>query len=216
MDASRSLCALCTSPLRTDGVGLAPGVGRCRACGAVFRLEPGAGSAPADVPLPRHVRLDRDDGGLILTMRWFRLIALFLLLWCTLWDGVLLFAWGLAITRGVWQIFAFSSLHMAAGVAMTWYTAALFLNRTVVRAQAGRLEVRHAPIWAPGQCDLAAADLRRLWVRERGSRHRTTGYELWVRREGGKDVKLVDGLDQVEQAFFLADILGRQLGLRAG
>lgn len=213
------------------------GIVSCRHCGAIYDLtrtdqrvsEETDGSqssmkekmerAPAALPERFSVELGRGDL-LRIRWRWFKPVAFFLLFFCLGWDGFLL-AW---YTTGVASntelsllFFVFPLGHVAVGVGLTYYTAALFLNRTTVTVKRHELRVSHSPLpWAPSP-RIPVRDLEQIYI-ERKVSHNDSGtsvtFQLMAVTRTHTGQKLVGGLSELGQALYLEQEVERVLGVR--
>lgn len=192
-----------------------------------FRPE----GAPPGIEVLRSVLPGRRSGGyrdaarqpaeLLLRWRWFKPVVLFLILFCIVWDGVLLLWYGAAsFLPGPVGFFlmCFPLLHVAAGVAITYFTLASLLNRTTIHLRDGELMVRHGPLPWRGGGRYAAEAIRgvrvRMQVQPQRRRQQRTSFEL-VADLDDRSVPLVKGLASRDKADYLADALRAHLELPA-
>lgn len=209
------------------------GIVACRHCGAIYDLtrkdqrpllDEAAAEAPAPVDrapaaLPSRFTVDMSHGDrLRIRWRWFRPMALFLIFFCIAWDGFLVtwYGIGLAMDDAPIIMFLFPLIHVAVGVALTYYTLALLLNTTTVAVTRGELTVRHGPLpWVPAT--LPVRDLEQLYV-ERKVRHNKNGtsvtFQLMAVTRDHSGRKLVGGLEELGQALYLEQEIERTLGIR--
>lgn len=163
----RLTCPACNRAFTTADLNPALGIATCP-CGAVMRL--GGGGAPAprlDEPLqPPNWKASEERGQLLLRSPWRSATAWFLVLWCAIWDGIMLVAWVAVLAEG--ELLGATVLlpHSLIGAAMTWYMLALFLNSTTIRVGKGRLVVEVGPVPWFGARDLAAGEVAQLFVAE--------------------------------------------------
>lgn len=111
----------------------------------------------------------------------------------------------------------FPLLHVAAGVGLTYFTICGFVNSTRVMANYESLRVRHGPLPWFGNRDVPRLDIDQLFTKEKvvqGKNGPSRSYELHARLRSGRDVKLVTGLSEAEQARFMEQELERFLGIR--
>jgi hypothetical protein len=160
------------------------------------------------VPPPKGVRVDREGGGLRLRVRWFRPVVWFLILWCAIWDGILLVWYGVSFAalaqgeEGALMGLLFPVLHLAAGVGVTWTTAAILLNTTHIEVRSGSLTVRHGPVPWPAPPRLPTASIDQLFSVVKRNKNNTS-YELHARQRDGTVHKLVGQLGRPELARYL-------------
>src|SRR5689334_20823311 len=88
-------CPDCGAVVPAEDVNIDRGIGKCRKCNAVIDVEAalrGAGAGTGfrqrqPAPQPRSITVEDLGGGMRLTHRWFGPAAIFLTLFCLLWDG---------------------------------------------------------------------------------------------------------------------------------
>ncbi len=92
---------------------------------------------------------------------------------------------------------------------LTYYVIAGWLNRTYVAVSHGRVAVRHGPIPWVGNKEVEVSNLIEFYTTEREIRGRhgfvlRVTYQVHARTRDDGSIKLVDGLQSFEQAFFIA------------
>ncbi|MCB9635495.1 MAG: hypothetical protein H6721_25530 [Sandaracinus sp.] len=214
-----------------DDVDLSTRLGKCRGCNSVFELGAQVVTASPAAPLvpPRGYAFEtpasgesmyRDDArgkkALVITRRWFRYVALFLLLFCIVWDGFLLTWYVGGLTQGAPFFFQiFPLVHVAVGIGLTYYTASLFLNRSRIELSAEHLNVSHGPLPWPGVKALPLASVRgvkvgpdrRWWMQNRNQ----AMWAVFVETEA--EVKPVVRLLDEDGARFVGTAVARALEL---
>lgn len=221
-------CEACDAPLEADDIDVKRGIARCRYCNAVMRLDELAARNEAHekdenftergpVPLPAGIQVDDWGGALRIVRRWFTPLAFFLLFFCIFWDGFLVVWYSLAFGMNAPLIFkVFPILHVAVGIGLTYFTLALFFNRTVLTVENGLLSVQHGPLPWPGNKTIETSDIDQLYCREK-IRHGKNGpqvtYHLNAITTDGRKVDIVSGLDEADQALYLEQRLEEHLRL---
>jgi hypothetical protein len=209
--SSRIPCRFCAAPLSAEDVNIQLAIAKCSACHAVYSFADDAAARAGTPPrpkvqLPPSFKVERSGGGLMLERRWFTPVAFFLVFFCMFWDGFLVFWYAAGIASGEIIMLVFPLLHVAAGVGLTYYTAALFVNRTFVRAGGGRLSIEHKPLPWPGKRDLSTGTIRQLFCKEQV--HKTKNgkrysYQVHAKQSDGTDIIVVKGLAKPEEALFI-------------
>ena len=232
------VCSSCGAALRAEDLDRRLGVATCSHCGAMFDLrsrasrrpevDPSAGAAHAsseaaaprerpEVPMPERFRVGRRGKDLIVTWRWFKPVALFLLLFAVAWDSFLVVWYTLALEDGA-PLFAilFPLGHVAVGVGITYIALTMLLNRTTVAVSGGMLTVRHGPLpWRPAPT-IRAVDLEQLYVErvtKRSKNGTTVTFTVRAVTRDHKGQKVVTGLERLEQALYLEQQIERSLGI---
>lgn len=172
------LCPRCGAEIQADDVNLDNLVAKCRQCNEVFGFAAQVEKRPAQVetvqpqrvPRPPGIAVEEDERRLV--RRWFSWGILFLVFFCVFWDGFLV-VWYTAVLVGIRSggpmvlvMALFPILHVAVGAALTYYTLAALVNRTVVQVTGDRLRVRHGPVPWPGNKDLDATEITQLYCTE--------------------------------------------------
>jgi hypothetical protein len=160
-----------------------------------------------------------------LSYRWFSPIAFFLVFFLVAWDSFLVFWYASAVGIGSFTggggfgLFAglFALPHTAVGLGLTYFTVALFVNRTILRVGSGRVAVHHGPLPWRGNLERATRGVSGLRVLERESsggrnRNRTITWDVHLVQDG-VSVPLLTGLDEHDKARFFAERVGRELGV---
>lgn len=225
MELTALHCPSCGLPIPGEEVHLELSLARCKPCGAVFDLASrtqARGSRPsarAPAPLPPKFQVeDRRGDGLTVRWRWFRPASIFLAFFSVFWMGFLVVWYGIALSAEETPIVAllFPLLHVAAGVGISYFTLASFLNTTEVTATRSKLTVRHGPIPWRGNVELDGRELTQLFGLEHRHQNKGSVSYTWslnaVDRRGTKR-KLLSGLDEIGQVLWLEQALERQLHL---
>lgn len=220
-------CPSCGTPLRAEDMSLDTMAGRCRACDALVDLRavmpalqpPANGSAePIPVPLPAGIHVEERGRDLVIVRRWFSWVYLFLLFFCVMWNGMLLFFYGVLLAAGSpSMIMLFPILHVAAGVFITYFTIAGFVNRTTFTIERDHLTVRHGPLPWRGNVDVSTTSLEQLFCTEQVSRGRngtTVRYGVDAVLRDGRHLKLATALDAREQALYIEQSMEKHLGIQ--
>jgi hypothetical protein len=216
-------CPSCASPLKADDLHLAQGIATCGYCRALMTI-PGARSsgevehARHPISMPKRVNVRQTMHGLEITRRWFTPVAFGLLLFCVFWDGFLLFWYGAAFaTNGPLAMKLFPLIHVAAGIFITYLTAATFLNSTRITVERGEVKVSHGPLPWPGNLTMRADAFDQLFCKEkinRGKNGTHVTYEIWAAlREGAHQKFLSAGLER-DHAIFIEQEMERALNLK--
>lgn len=161
----------------------------------------------------------------VLTRRWFEPQAIFLLFFCIAWDSFLVFwyatAFGLFASGGGTGggggllMIVFPIAHVAVGVGLTYYTAALFLNRTTIELDGQSARVRHAPLFWGGAGERSLDGLRGVYVKPEpsGRRGRGTVWSVVLDTDRDAAVSLVARLNSEAQARCIAAHVAEHAGV---
>jgi hypothetical protein len=188
----------------------------------VTRVPAPAGTAPAEsrttprlrVALPRGVTVTDTGRGLEITRRWFHPAAILLAFFAATWIGFLAFWYGMAGSSGAPTFFfLFPLVHVAVGLALGYGAAAMFLNRTVIRAEGGSLSVRHGPLpWRQGPT-IPSSGIAQVFTREDRPKQDSGSptYSVHAVRRDGTRVRLLGTVPSADHALFLEQAVERHL-----
>jgi hypothetical protein len=223
-------CEGCAAPCGADDVSLALGVAKCRACNTVFDLSGPEGSGPARPErepvvlhltraLPKGFDVEETENTTRISWGWYRMEYLFVGAWALALDvggtGLLV----KQLTGGKAQPVAllFLLVLLGAGVALTYFALAGFLNRTTLDARRDLLIIRHGPLPWPGNQYLPRCTLKQLFGTENARRPlfawHGQGWDLKALDASGRGRTLVARLEEQEQVRYLEQALEKRLGL---
>ena len=213
-------CRRCGAQIRSENINLSNALAKCHQCHAVFgfadQLSGGKPKPPAvSMPLPEGVSMSEQAGMLRLEARWFRPMLFIYLVFCIVWNTFLVL-WYMqpGNTEDIGALFPI--LHVAAGVGLTYWTIAGFVNRTIVGVSAHYLTIRHQPLPWPGKKHVAVRDLQQLFCQEHVSNvnnDTSLSYSLNAVLQSGRKLVLVKRLPEAAQALYLEDAIERHLGI---
>ena len=111
----------------------------------------------------------------------------------------------------------FLTAHLAAGVYLTYQVLADLLNTTTVTVDSRKLAVRHHPLpWWPAPT-IDVADIEQFYVVERishGKDSTTVSYDVLAVSRANSSIKLLRGLEEVDQALYLEQIFEQIMRIR--
>jgi hypothetical protein len=218
-------CPDCGAAVPAEDVNIERGIGKCRACNAVIDVEaalrgPGARTGfyrrpPA--PQPRSITIEDLSGGLRLTRRWFTPAAILLTAFCVLWNGSFFWSPMALGGGGPWFTAVVPVLRVVIGVLLTYATLAMYVNRTVLEVNEGRLTVRNGPLPWFGNRDLDVSEVEQFYSEEVMSRGRQGSvsytYKVCGLLKGGQRVTLLDSLPKRDDALFVEQLVEKYLGI---
>ena len=143
----------------------------------------------------------RESGhSLSIEYKWMSPRAYFLVFFCLIWDGFLVFWYGIAFTTdGDLMMKLFPLIHVAVGVGLTYYTICLFINKTNIEVDHSHVSIVHSPLpWWKGNKEIAAKDIEQLYVKEKVSSSdngsKTHYYTIRSKMKNGKDETLIGSI----------------------
>lgn len=217
-------CPSCGAPIPAEDVNVALMVALCRGCASTVELAAGRSRPPAALlelaAPPAGLTIEDRGGALVLRRRWFEPNGafFFMVLWCVLWDGFLV-VWYLAAFAGLASgdvssigMALFPTLHVIAGVGVTYFTLATAINHSTITLDDTHLRIAHGPLpWrAPDPVPLRSID--QLYLTQRLQKNQRT-FTLVARRLDRTSVELLSGLPRDEQARFLEQRIESHLGI---
>ena len=175
------------------------------------RSEERAGKQPEKrrlLPRPSNVIIQKKDGRVELSWRWFSPKYFFLLFFVIAWDGFLCFWYSMAFTSGdaPWIMFVFPIAHLAVGVFLTYTVLTGLFNRTTIKLDHKHFRVHHDPFPWPGEVNMPVGDLEQLYCTrnvKRGQNSTSVTYQLNALLGDGREKKLISNLDSPDVAAFL-------------
>lgn len=156
MDALEIYCPICQAACPSSNVNIAALIAKCDHCDSVFHLNLEGENSPWKPLRPSRpdsvTVLEEFDSDVCLVHRWRSWTVIPMIFFCLFWDGFMIFWYAAAVTMllagnmagGAMALFGI--FHLAAGIGMTYLTAATLVNRTWIRLQGGMLTVQHGPI----------------------------------------------------------------------
>ncbi len=159
-----------------------------------------------DLGLPDGMEMYGDGSSLEITRRWFSWVNIFLTVFVVFWCGFLVFWYAMAFQTRALVMLLFPLIHVAVGVGLAYYVLAGYINKTYIRADWSNVSVRHVPLPWWGNQNIEARDIKQVYVKERISRSRrgsSVTFEVHVLTHSGKNLKLLSGLPNSEQALFI-------------
>lgn len=221
-------CPHCSAPVPDSGIDRDREIATCAACGRVIdlraqdvpRVEPAAAAPvprlrePVALPANMQIRVDAasigdyragaSSGSITITRRWLRAKHYVLLLVLLAASLGVAFGWvryGASVWLGIATMFVISWTHIL---------LSMFLNRTVIRAGGGRVEVTNGPIptLLYRNKSITSSELKQLYAARFGA-----VFAVKAQLSDGSTQDLVAPLVTAEQALFVEQQLERVLGL---
>lgn len=206
-------CPACGAPFSADDVHAELGIANCRTCRGVLDLR--ARDRPIDVPRPARFTVDESDGRLVIGWRWFQAKAILLLLFSIGWWSFLIIWYSSALRHPAENVLTlvFPLGHVAAGVAVAYWSLALLLNRTRVVADDGGLTVSHGPLPWPGK-RLERTRLQQLFCETVQGSKGSVSFALVAVDVDGKRVRVLGGFDGADEPRWLEAAIEKRLDIR--
>jgi hypothetical protein len=108
------------------------------------------------------------------------------------------------------HVLVFMLLHLAAGVAITWYMICLFVNQTTIYIDRDEFSITTSPLFFPGFGDVTVyrEDFTQIYVKEKVRNNRkstSVTFTLSLLDKEGRTRSLPFSCDDPEQAMFIKD-----------
>ncbi|OAI55530.1 hypothetical protein AYO49_01240 [Verrucomicrobiaceae bacterium SCGC AG-212-N21] len=226
MSASVALkCVNCSAPLRSEDWNMEAGIIKCSHCG-VLSLMPGrngGGNANAfrprpEVPLPPSMTFEETPFGIEIKHRWFSGVVFFLLPFCLVWNGFLVFWYYIAFQKNAPLAMKFFPLiHVAVGLGLAYVVLSLLFNKTTIAASSGRLTVKHGPVPWWGNVELDSSEITQFFCKEKVHRSKNGPryqYEIWSVHRDATTKKVVGASLDMDQALYVEQRLEKALGIQ--
>lgn len=212
-------CPNCASPLKTEDWNQEQGLAKCSYCRSLVSMPATGRTLPfrprPQMPMPSGTTVEPTGGGILITRRWFSVIAFFLIPFCIVWDSFLI-GWYALSGHAPLVFKLFPIIHVAIGVGLTYLTLALIINRTWIKADNGVVSILHGPLPWRGNQVIPCADIDQLFCREiirQGKNGPSVSYELWAALRNGTTKRVLSTMLSDEQAIFIEQQLEKALGI---
>jgi hypothetical protein len=221
-------CEVCHVPLRTEDVSFDLSMAKCHACNAVYDLSGrkarGLAAGPRERPplrpkpaLPERFRVEELDGTTTLSWRWFHVGYALLTGLCIAWIVIPVLLYATWFEEGSAPFIATLALwlFLGSGALLAYMVLTGFLNTTRIEVSRGGLRIQHGPLPWFSNVTRPGRELTQLYGQEVKGKHHTY-YKLLALDREGREVLLLDHLENKEQALYLEQTLERGLGIEDG
>ena len=166
--------------------------------------------------------IDESRSEMTITFSWYTHVAIFLIFFCLMWNGIIgTMASTLLFAGDVPILFAFFLIpFVGVGVGLIYYTLCLFINKTTITVDSNRIKVKSTPLpWWKSNKELDVSDVKQFYVKEtanRSSKGSTTySYALQVLMNNDSNIELISGsvLHNADDAAFLEQKIENYLGI---
>ena len=171
-----------------------------------------------EVGFPEGLDVVHHGSHVELVLKWFSWKIVAMTGFAIFWDGFLI-NWYVQVAPGADPMATyFPLIHVAVGLAITYYVIAGWCNRTHILVGQGKVAVRHSPLPWFGSMETSASNLKQLYTQERVRQSRrgggSTTYEVRAVTQDGRNTKLVGGLDTSEQVLSIEQEIEKRQGIR--
>ncbi|HEX7901634.1 MAG TPA: hypothetical protein VF950_28000 [Planctomycetota bacterium] len=231
----RIICVSCRKEIPAGDVNIDTSLAKCLACHAVFDFtdQVKGGSAPAkkrdrgEIPMPKNLVVAEGMQSLDIVRKWARGPAFFFLFFSGFWNSIVMVFVVAAASGGFkdesgdgfvgWFIWVFLTPFILIGLGTGYAAIALLLNKTTIKVEGTELKVSHGPMRWPGAKTLDAARIDQLYCAEyvAYTQNNRPQYRMKIHALmlDGSKVDLISGIDEINQALYLEQILEKHLGI---
>jgi len=170
---------------------------------------------PALFALPAGVTLQRDEQQLRVHWRWYTPTA-----YLMVFVGI---AWNVSLLSMIWKTFSgdfvddfVPCFFLVFGFGLIYMGIVFLANETTISIQHKTLSIRHAPLPWPGNRTFSVDDLEQFFCKQhirRKRRETSVTYELCAISRSGKQIELLNNIEDPEKVWFLERILEEHLGI---
>jgi hypothetical protein len=172
------------------------------------------------LPVPERLEVEETPREIMIKYRWFQPVAYFLVFFCLLWDGFLVFFYSTMFADNDTPTFAvlFPLLHVAVGIGLTWYTLALFVNKTHILITKHELSIQHKPLpmfFFKKNVRLDRAEVQQVYIKEvesRGKNRVSYSYDLLYLDKDSRSKKILNESDS-EIAMYIRRKIEKYFGI---
>ncbi len=206
-------CPKCNHLITGEDINIEKAIAKCSNCHNVFGFAFDSkigGLVPELIP-PEGIEVLKLRSELDLRLDWKKTTSTggksFLMAFTFLWNLILLPFVLMILISGNWGILLFMSLHLAVGLGLIWYMAAVFLNKTSITLSRHKLKIRTLPLRLPftksGEYDID--DIKQLFV-SKYTASTSNGvpnyaYALYAIMKNGDKVSLLRGMNRETQHY---------------
>jgi len=175
----------------------------------------------ADIGIPDNIKIAKNFQHLRIVRKWFGFKFIFLTLFVIVWDAFLLNWYSMALSPsfriGVDLMFVlFPLLHVTVGIGLTYYVLTGYLNKTRIDVDFNSITVRHEPLPFWGNKKVSSKTIKQLYCKKDdlyGSRNGYRVFAVHAITNERRNIKLLSGLDNSEQALFIEQEIEKFLNI---
>lgn len=165
----------------------------------------------SDIGIPGNIHVDRNVHHLRITRKWFGFKFIFFTLFVLVWDAFLINWYSMAFSSNIQDMFdlmffLFPLLHVAVGIGLTYYVLTGYLNNTFIDIDYDWITVRHGPLPFFGNKKISSKTAVQLYCKSDdllGAHNNYRTFAVYVITRDRRNIKLLSGLDNTEQALFI-------------
>lgn len=166
---------------------------------------------------PRGLSMEASGGGLTIVRSWRNWAVVPLVIFCVVWNGIMVTMFWVALANGQHEMLLFGSVHAAVGLGILYSVLMRLFNRTRITISYRDIEVRHGPFPWPGSRSIPVYELEQVYVRrvlirtKNGTRH---VFRLIAVDKSDNEVVLLKSLESEDHALFIEREIETILGIK--
>jgi len=170
-----------------------------------------------DIGLPDKMDIQHHSDHMLIKHKWFGSGIVVVSFFVIIWNGAVFGFYSDMDADAELMEKLFPLLHVAIGIALTYYAIAGWLNKTIIFVSRDALNVQCKPIPFGMNKRFQVGDIEQLCSQKRMPR-REGGlpiYSVHIISKNGKDTVLIDGLKTSEQALFIEQEIEKYLEIES-
>ncbi len=168
---------------------------------------------PIELRVPHKIVIFEHEHFIELYKKWFGREIISTTFLVIIWDGFSIF-WYLNWSS---EHIIIAILFPLAGIGLTYYVIAVYLNKTYIRVDNSRITIKHVPIPFFGNKSLNSSDIKALFCKKKNGHSgyvdcipvptyvpsRNYSYEIYATTNANEYIKLLSGIEFDFQALFI-------------
>lgn len=170
-----------------------------------------------DIGLPEKMGIYSNGSCLNISIKWLGWKVIYMTIFSIVWNGFIANQVQLIVSKNQSWDSALPLLpFFIAGLGMIYYVLAGWLNKTNILITHANITIRHTPIPWFGNKELAASDLKQIYVKEcvsESENGKTASYQVHAITNKAANIMLLEGLESSEQGLFVEQEIEKYLNI---
>lgn len=175
----------------------------------------------ADIGIPENIQISKNFQQMHIVRKWFGFKFIFLTIFVIVWDAFLINWYAMAFSSAFESAFdlmfiLFPLLHVSVGIGLTYYVLAGYINKTFIDVDFNSITIRHEPLPFWGNKKVSSKTIKQLYCKRDeflGSRNGYRVFAVHAITSERRNIKLLSGLDNSEQALFIEQEIEKFLNI---
>jgi hypothetical protein len=217
-------CKDCGSEVTANNINLDRMIAKCNICNAVFSFATHLGHNNFYSPTAQKPKVERPKSMTVsalatelkISRKWFSPIFYHLAFFALIWNFPVFGVAVAILLSGELATLPFLSLHLLAGLGITYMALTLLLNSTEITVNRNQLSIWHGPLPMKKNLIVSANEIAQIYCKEkiRHGQTATLTYELYALNRNHQRQELVTDLPSAEDAIFLEQEIERFLRIQ--